>query len=187
LSNAVTLFAEDTLQDNHHHFYELPLPPDLWTPGKRTREITISLAHSPDVRTTRVDYRATKLSFQLVSKPDLQAVSAWFRKKRDDGVAKADEYSRGRGVTLTQRSRGTLQTATWRFPLARSADDFKLFLVVTRHDANWSEVKATPEPYALAFTIQDRENLDAKLYQQIQLQLQLREQARIRTRVRITR
>jgi len=187
LSNAVTLFAEDTLQDNHHHFYELPLPPDLWTPGKRTREITISLAHSPDVRTTRVDYRATKLSFQLVSKPDLQAVSAWFRKKRDDGAAKADEYSRGRGVTLTQRSRGTLQTATWRFPLARSADDFKLFLVVTRHDANWSEVKATPEPYALAFTIQDRENLDAKLYQQIQLQLQLREQARIRTRVRITR
>ncbi|PKM03753.1 MAG: hypothetical protein CVV16_07820 [Gammaproteobacteria bacterium HGW-Gammaproteobacteria-6] len=187
LDNAVTLFAEDTLQDNHHHFYELPLPPDLWTPGKRTREITVSLAHSPDVRTTRIDYRATKLSFQLVSKPSLQTVSAWFRKKRDEGAAKADEYSRGRGVTLTQRSRGTLQTATWRFPSARSADDFKLFLVVTRHDANWSEVKATPEPYALAFTIQDRENLKAKLYQQIQLQLQLREQVRIRARARITR
>lgn len=187
LDNAVTLFAEDTLHNDHHHFYELPLPPDLWTAGKRTREITISLAHSPDVRTTRIDYRATKLSFHLVAKPDLQAVSAWFRKAREEGISKAAEYGTGRDVTSTQRNRGTLQTATWRFPLARSAQTFKLFLVVTRHDNAWSEVRATPEPYALAITIQDRENLEGRLYQQIQQQLQLREQARIRARVRATR
>lgn len=185
LDNAVTLFAEDTLVDDHHHFYEIPLPPDLWSPGRRTREITVSLAYSPDVRTTRIDYRATQVQFQLVQKSSLQEVSAWFRRQREDDAEQTGEYGNGRNISSARRNRGTLQSATWRFKAPRSADVFKLFLVVTRHDSNWSDVKATPEPYALSISIQDRENASARLYQQIQQQLQAREQARIGVRARV--
>ena len=187
LDTAVTLYAEDTLQDNHHHFYELPLPADLWLAGKRNREITVSLAYSPEVRTTRIDYRATELSFRLVSKPDLNTVSEWFKKARQAGADEVAEYGNGRNVTARDRTKGTLQCATWRFPTARSPDSFKLFLVVTRHDANWSAVKSMPEPYAITIAIQDRENVEAKLYQQIQQHLLLREQVRVRVRARSTR
>ncbi len=187
LDNAVTLYSEDTLQNDHHHFYELPLPSDLWLPGKRSREITICLAHSPDVRTTRVDYRATQLSFHLVSKSDLATVSDWFKKARAEDAAKVAEYSYGRSVTAAMRGKGIVQCATWHFETARSVDDFKLFVVVTRHDVGWSDVRATPEPYALTITIEDRENVTGQLYNQIQERLQQREQVRLRTRARTAR
>lgn len=181
LDNAVTLYAEDTLANDHHHFYELPLPPDLWTRGNRARLISVALAHSSDVRTTRIDYRATQMSFRLVKGDDLAAVSAWYRRTRAENAVDASEYTRGRAITAQMRDKGTVQCAAWQFTAARNAD-FKLFLVVTRHDANWSDVKATPEPYGIAVTIQDRENATGRLYEQIRQQLQQREHVRLRAR-----
>lgn len=186
LDNAVTLYAEDTLPNDHHHFYELPLPSDLWASGNRSRIITVALAHSPEVRTTRIDYRATQMSFRLVKGDDLAAVSVWYRRTRAEDAENVSEYANGRSITAQMRDRGTAQCAIWKFPTARRAN-FKLFLVVTRHDANWSEVKETPEPYALAITIQDRENVTGRLYEQIRQQLQQREQVRLRTRARAGR
>ncbi|TAN06656.1 MAG: S8 family peptidase [Rhodanobacteraceae bacterium] len=181
LDNAVTLYAEDALPNDHHHFYEMPLPDDLWTPGGRERLISVALAHNPDVRTTRIDYRATQMSFRLVHAASLAEVGSWYRKVRADEAEEIQEYTNGRAITAQMRGRGTLQCAAWRFPTSRRAD-FKLFLVVTRHDANWSDVKATAEPYALAITIQDRENATGQLYAQIRQRLQLREQIRLRVR-----
>ena len=181
LDNAVTLYAQDALPDNRHHFYELPLPSDLWSPGKRKRLITIALAHTPEVRTTRIDYRASQMSFHLVTGASLSAVSAWYRKSRAEDVGKIGEYGTGRLITQQARSRGTVQCGSWQFPTARGSD-FKLFLVVTRHDAGWSEAKDTPEPYALAITVQDRENVTGQLYQQIRQQVQQRERVRLHVR-----
>lgn len=181
LDNAVTLYAEDALPNDHHHFYELPLPDALWAPGKRERLVSVALAHNPDVRTTRIDYRATQMSFHLVKAKSLAEVSDWYRKLRAEEAETVQEYANARTVTSQMRSRGTLQCSAWRFPTARGAT-FKLFLVVTRHDANWSDVKATAEPYALAITIQDRENATGQLYAQIRERLQLREQIRLRVR-----
>jgi hypothetical protein len=186
LNNAVTLYSEDALPNDHHHFYEMPLPSDLWTPGNRSRLITVAMAHSSEIRTTRIDYRATQMSFRLVKGNDLAAVSAWYRRTRVEDAENAPEYTNGRSITTQMRDRGTVQCAGWKFPTPRSTD-FKLFLVVTRHDASWSEIKETPEPYALAITIQDRENATGQLYAQIRQQLQQREQVRLRTRARAGR
>lgn len=183
LDNAVTLYAEDTLPDNHHHFYELPMPEDLWTPGKRTRVIGVAVAYSPGVRTTRIDYRATQMQFRLVRGESLDDVSAWYRKARADDAGEVNEYGNGRNVSSRLRDGGTLQCSTWTLPTARGASS-KWFVVVTRHDANWSDVKDATEPYALAITIQDRENASAQLYVQIQQQIQQRAQMRLRARVR---
>lgn len=38
----VTLIAEERLLNNHHHFYEIPLPVSFYNPGRRQREITVS-------------------------------------------------------------------------------------------------------------------------------------------------
>lgn len=183
LDNAATVYAEDTLPNDHHHFYELPMPEDFWAPGKRARVIGVAMAYSPDVRTTRIDYRATQMQFRLVRGKSLADISAWYRKVRADDTEEVNEYGNGRNVSSRLRDRGTLQCSTWTLPTARGASS-KWFVVVTRHDANWSEVKEVAEPYALAITIQDRENASARLYGQIQQQIQQRVQVRLRARVR---
>ena len=58
----------------------------------------------------------------------------------------------------------------------------KLFVIVTRIDESWGrELTLTAEPYALAVTLRDRENAEARLYTQLQARLRARVQARIRT------
>lgn len=183
--HAVTLFAEDEIANDRHHFYELPLPPDLWDAGQRRREVTAALAYSPEVRTTRIDYRASELLFQIVSKPSLDAVVSWFQRNRPENAEQVGEYASGRTIPNTERKRGTLQRSTWVFQNTRSADSFRLFLVVTRHDKPWSPVRDVPERYALAIAIKDRENGEAHLYTQIQAQLRQRAQVRARQRARV--
>jgi len=181
----VTLVAEDEIANDHHHFYEIPLPEDLWRTGQRQREITVALAYSPEVRTTRVDYRASEISYRLVTGTSLNAVSAWFRRQPAAEVGRIGEYANGRSIPSSERNRGTLQRATWTFMNARDSNDFRLFLVVTRHDKPWSRVAELSEAYSLAIVIRDGENNEARLYSQVQAKLDLRAQARVRQRARV--
>ncbi|MBL4630790.1 MAG: hypothetical protein JKY14_06375 [Paraglaciecola sp.] len=58
-----------------------------------------------------------------------------------------------------------------------------MFLVVTRQDQPWAVEQVNKfESYALAVSITDRENEEAKLYEQISQQLQGREQAKQRAK-----
>ena len=87
-----------------------------------------------------------------------------------------------RDVTQDDRSRGTLQSTTWSFNQFNKPR--KLFLVVTRQDQPWAyDQVEEKENYALAVSITDRENEEARLYQQISAQLQAREQAKQRAKV----
>ncbi|MGR9045821.1 MAG: S8 family peptidase, partial [Gammaproteobacteria bacterium] len=47
LENEVNLIAEGTIENKRHHFYELLIPEDFVSSGKRIREIVVSLAHTP--------------------------------------------------------------------------------------------------------------------------------------------
>ena len=125
------------------------------------------------------------MSFQIVSKANLESVVSWFRRARAENAERIGEYASGRTIPNTERKRGTLQRSTWVFANARSADSFRLFLVVTRHDKPWSPVLDVPERYALAIAIKDRENGEAHLYTQIQTQLRQRAQVRARQRARV--
>ena len=179
LDNTVSLYAEDSIANDRCQFYELPLPDSLWSRGRRTREISVALAYTPEVRTTRLEYRMSRLWFTLVTASSLDEVEQAFQRNREEGIK---ERSTNRWVTNDDRKKGTLQVSRWQFRAPLRNND-KVFVVVTRQDAIWSTVNEQAEPYALTVVLDDRENSEAQLYSQVQTQLQARAQARARARV----
>lgn len=179
LDQTVTLLAEERIENNKCHFYELPIPDCFWSRGKRVREVTVALAYSPDVRTTRLDYRMSKLWFSLVKAADLAEVERAFQHNREEGMGEVD---RNRWITNAARKAGTLQVSRWTFKQPPQNGE-RIFVVVTRQDTPWGNVADVPEPYALVAVLADRENADVNLYAQVRTQLEARAQARARARV----
>ncbi len=181
LDDDLTIFAHDSLSNKSHHFYEIPIPDEFLSSGKRLRQISVSLAHTPMVRTTRLDYKTTRFNFQLVKGSSLEEVSAYYSDRPVEEVAKQSEYSTGRDVTLQRRSLGTLQASTWNIKQVNARQRLKkFFVVVTRHDHPWAETALPdPESYSLVVNLRDKENEKAELLQQVEAILQGRVRARI--------
>lgn len=179
VDQAVTLLTEDRIANDKCHFYELPIPPSFWSVGKRQREITLALAYSPDIRTTRLDYRMSKLWYTLVKANDLDEVENAFRKNREEGIG---ELGTNRWLSNNDRKAGTLQVSRWEFKMPPRSYE-KVFVVVTRQDTPWGTVADGEEPYSLVAVLADRENAQANLYAEVRTQLEARAQARARARV----
>ncbi len=180
--DCVSLWAAEVIANDQHHFYELPVPDEFWSAGRRERRITVALAYSPAVRTTRIDYRAARISFKLVQAPSLDEVASWFSTAEDGpGAAGIVEPSSGREVTEQARSKGTVQASTWTFSMAsRPRKERRWFVVVTRSDPAWGQnVSDEREDYALVTTIADRQIEGTRLYTQIQARLRQRARARM--------
>ncbi len=179
LDDAVTLLAEEQIVNNQHHIFELPTSENFWQGSRRTREVSVALAYSPEVRTTRLDYRKSKLSFSLVTAGSLDEVEQGFQRNRAEGMG---ERGTNRWLSNLDRKDGTLQVSRWTFKQAL-ANQQKVFVVVTRQDTAWAIDDGSLESYALALVLTDRENASALLYAQVNAELQLRAQARARVRV----
>ncbi len=177
LDNVVSLICEEQIGNDRCQFYALPIPDELWEGGQRTREVTVALAYSPVVRTTRLDYRMTKLKFSLVVASDLDEVAAAFRRDRDKGMS---ERGTNRWLSGEARQAGTLQVSRWTFQRRPKG---QVYVVLTRQDSTWSSVYDDPEPYALCVSIADRANAQSRLYAQIQALLRARVEQRARARV----
>lgn len=178
LDDTVTLIAEERIGNDQHHFYELPLPSSFWAGGRRTREITVTMAYCPQVRTTRLDYRMSKLWFSLVTEVDLDAVTRAFTRNRLEGIS---ERSTGRWLPNDTRKNGTLQSSRWTFKQALTGNQ-RVFVVITRQDTPWASDQDEGEPYALAAVLADREPANARLYAEVQALLTARIQLRQRAR-----
>jgi len=179
VDQAVTLLAEDGIANDKCHFYELPIPACFWSSGKRQREITVALAYSPDIRTTRLDYRMSKIWYTLVRAKDLDEVEQAFKKNREEGMG---EIALNRWLTNLDRKAGTLQVSRWEFKVP-PRNGQKVFAVVTRQDTPWGTVADGAEAYSLVAVLADRENAQANLYAEVRTQLEARAQARARARV----
>ena len=177
LDNFVSLICEEQIGNDRCQFYAVPIPDEFWEGGRRTREVTVALAYSPVVRTTRLDYRMTKLKFSLVVANNLDEVAAAFQRNRDEGMS---ERGNNRWLSGEARQAGTLQVSRWTF---RQRPRGQLFIVVTRQDAPWSTVNDDLEHYALCVSIADRANVQSRLYAQIQALLRARVEQRARARV----
>ena len=185
LENCVTLWAEESIENRRHHFYEVPIPDAFWSPGRRAREMTVALAFRPPVRTTRIDYRAVAVSFKLVQRHSLDEVARSFNAAVDRKTASAiSERSSGRGVSESVRSRGTVQASTWTFTTPSPAmRESSWFVVVTRNDPAWgANFSSDRESYALVVTLADRSAHEPRLYTQVEARL--RERVRVRARRR---
>lgn len=181
LDHTVTLLAEEQIANDQHHFFEIPLPDSFWQGNRRLREISVALAYSPEVRTTRLDYRRSKLWFHLVTAPSLEAVTNAYRKNREQGMG---ERNNGRWLSNESRKNSTLQVSRWQFKQVKQNGN-KVFVVVTRQDSTWSkdDERAELEPYSLVTVISDREQVNVELYSQIKVILQARAQTRSRIRL----
>lgn len=181
LDRCVSLIAEERIANDKCHFYEVPIPEEFWSSGKRCRELSIALAHSPDVRTTRMDYRATKMSFRLISADNLAEAEQAYSRGRDKGDGIPEISNRDtRWLGSRQRDASTLQVSRWKFRVGQKQPK-SFFIVVTRQDMSWNIDKETPEPYALVAVLDDKDSVSLKLYAQIEAQLTLRQRSRVRT------
>ena len=174
LDKTVTLVAEEEIETDQHHFFRVPVPESWWRGGQRWRSVRIALAYTPEVRTTRLDYRATKIRFSFVNAHTLGDVTTAFRRNREEGMG---ERQPNRWISSEKRNGGTLQVSEWRF--GRRPEREGLFVVVTRQDASWSQVSDRPEGYALAVVLDDRERAEANLYAEVRALLQARARVRV--------
>lgn len=176
LDNAVSLVAEERIANDQCQFFAVPIPDELWQGGRRTREVSVALAYSPAVRTTRLAYRMTRLKYSLVASDNLDSVIRAFQRNRDQGMG---ERATARWISGDARNCGTLQVSRWSF---RQRLQGSLYVVVTRQDAPWSTVANEPEPYGLCVAITDLQNAESRLYAQIQAILRARVEQRARVR-----
>jgi len=179
LDNIVTLYAEDQIDNDHCQFYELPIPDEFWSGTRRVRSISVALAYTPDIRTTRLEYRMSRLWFTLVAASNLDEVEQAFQRNREEGMG---ERQTNRWISNQARKTSTLQVSRWGFRGGLRAGQ-RVFVVITRQDNPWSTVQERPEPYALAVVLDDRENPQAQLYAQIRARLQERIRSRARARI----
>ena len=186
LDSCVTLWADERIENRSHHFYEIPVPAEFWQADVRERQLTVALASSPVVRTTRIDYKASSISFKLVQARSIGEVVQWFNAAVDSvGLESIGERQSGRSVSERDRSRGTAQACTWTFknPSSEVRNSSSWFVVVTRNDPPWgTALSAGREPYALAVTLSDRLAERPRLH--LQVQAELRNRAEIRARAR---
>ena len=182
LDECVTLWAEGAIQNGRHHFYEVPIPAEFWEGGRRERRLTVALAYRPPTRTTRVDYRAVGITFNLVKANSLDEVANSFNAdtKRDMHPS-IPERSGNREITAQQRSRGTVQASTWTFKQpSQSVRDSSWFVVVTRKDPAWGEsLSSQSESYALTVKLADRLADQPRLYTRIEARLRARARATV--------
>ncbi len=182
--SVVVLMAEDSIENNTHQFYELPLPESFLRTNRASRELRVTLAYSPPVRTTRLEYTATKMSYRLIKGQSLEEVEQHFNHdKQDDTETRNDDATPNRKISAQTRDKGTVQSSVWHFK-QRNPNE-KWFVVVTRQDRDWGNISPCldQEHYALVVTATDRENEQAQLYTEIQLRIQVQEQERVRARV----
>ena len=179
LDDCVTLWASDSIANKSHHFFEIPIPSEYWSPGRRLRKMTVALAYQSPVRTTRVDYRAVGVGFRLVPSDSVEQVVRSY----NAAIGRADappmpERGQGRSTTIQERSRGTVQASTWQFKQpSKKLRQSRWVVVVTRNDPAWGErLSSEREKYALAVVLADRQAGQARLYHQVR--------AEVRTRLR---
>ncbi len=186
--NAVVLMSEEFIENDGCQFFELPLPDDFLRSARGTRELSITLAYSPVVRTTRIEYLATQITFRLAIGKSLDEVQKHFNKDLKSEIEVLKEAkSTNRDITAQLRSRGTVQSSRWTLRQCKPGE--KWFVVVVRQDRDWNPSAAEKEPYSLVVTVADRDNERADLYTQIQKRIAeqsvIREQKRAQQKARV--
>lgn len=179
------VFAEESIENDTHQFYELPLPESFFRRGNSARELRVSLAHTPATRTTRLEYVSTEIWFRLVRANSLDEAQRYFNKEtKDQYETRSDDCSQLRTISTLVRDKGTVQFSSWAFQ--KQTLNSKWFVVVTRQDRPWAGGIATQrENYALVVTATDRENQEANLYTEMKAVLNARAEIRNKARGRV--
>jgi hypothetical protein len=86
----VVLVAEDTINVDDVHLYQIPIPSSFFAPGG-TRGVTISLCFDPDTRPRRLDYLSSRMKFELTRGVPSEEIIALFLASPEDEGSEQDE------------------------------------------------------------------------------------------------
>ena len=182
--NRVTLIAQEEIEDDKFHLYELELP-DLFVSASGNRVLKVTLAYDPPVRGTRKEYLARTLWFEVFRGLTTQQIGAARSNISVDGGLPTSLGSNKLDLDI---SKTALQWSTVQsgYKVSRDRRTFnyrpdrngpaKLHLLVgsQRRFEDGSENK---QRYALVVTIS---HSDSALNLHQSIQQQIRQRARIR-------
>ncbi len=158
-----------------------PVPiPDLFTRGGTERTITMALAFAPEVRRTRREYLAGRMSFDLVRNMSLEDILATWDKQPDDREQRRDLPTDRRRPKLDPGARdsddSTLQVRSLR-RRRLDPDDGDTYYVVVRHTSSaW--ITGGEQRYALVVALEDEARQEIDLHASLAARLPVRVRVR---------
>lgn len=159
----VVLYAEETLEFDKFHIYEVPIP-DVFIEENGTRSITVSLAFDPPVRHTRFDYLGVKMSFRLIRGKTADEVAEVFRSrtKKEDKVDAlgATRFNCKLIPTPSVREGGTLQKATFSMRRQPDREYGSTYYLVVCCEKKWARDVHAPQRYAVVATVEHSANVN---------------------------
>lgn len=182
----VTMFAENTIELDKFHIYEIPVPDDFNTISGNKR-ITVTLAFDPPTRHTRNDYLGVKMSFRLIRGKTVEEVIHAYR-----AVEKGSPRPTSLGNTRfecsmvpssTIREKGTVQKGV--FTATQKLDYGSTYYLVVRSENQWAD-EYLKQRYAVVVSI-EHSNQEVRMYSDISTRIRetIREEARAVKKVRI--
>lgn len=191
------LIAEESLPLDGVHLYRIPVPTTFFDSGG-TRRLTVALAFSPVTRSTRRDYLASRMEFEVYRGVSLEDVAeAYVRDEPTpagdlafadqsgltfDGEAEAGATEqalgpasvRARAIGLEpssqRRSAGANQVGTVLFKRALNSSKGLDLVVAVRNVNRWSP-EGVSEEYAVAVVL-ERDDDHRPLYAELRAQLE---------------
>jgi subtilisin family serine protease len=183
-SHRAVLVAEDNIEADGVHLYEVPIPSSFFESGG-VRGITVALSFDPQVRAHRADYLSARLKFEVLRGVEMTLATELLLASDEDEVEAEDADgsesphrlsdlgTRRRLVmapAVTERSRGTNQLARKEFKQRLRPEDGESFLLAVQSTNRW-QTKGTKQPYAVAVTLWRSVN-HAEVYSELSAEME---------------
>lgn len=182
----VNLFAENTMELDKFHVYELPIPDDF-NLINGNRVITVTLAFDPPTRHTRNDYLGVKMSFRLIRGKSIEEVIHAYRAV-EGGNPRPDNLGNTKFECVmepkpTIREKGTVQKGA--FSASRKLEYGNTYYLVVRAENQWAD-EHLRQRYAVVVSI-EHSNQEVRMYTDISNRIEetIRVEARAVKKVRI--
>ncbi|MEZ4658841.1 MAG: S8 family peptidase [Caldilineaceae bacterium] len=179
-SNRVVLFREETLEIDHFHLYEIPIP-DEFKQLKGVRRISATLAFDPPIRRTRRDYIGNRMSFKLIRGKTADEIVANYHELSEKG----NQFSAGATTNTLwpnyeTRHSGTVQKGMLEIKSSRALAYDSPFYLVVWAEGRWAAQEYTTQNYAVVVTLEFEEHATVNLYEIMRARVALPVVTRIR-------
>ncbi len=169
----VVLLAEDELDDEFYHIYELEIP-SAFAKLKTKRHVRVTLAYDPPVRGTRKEYLVRKLYFRLIKNHTVDKIEGHARQGKDcpqPNLRPSIDWVKDSTVQSAVFEGTRPQAFNW----DGQDDSFTRWHVVVRSEPRLDSEPLPPQRYALIVSF-EHSDPDVRIYTKVR--------NRLRTRVR---
>jgi hypothetical protein len=178
--NRVVLIAEDSLEEDHFHLYELEIPTEFLN-GAGSRSLRVTLAYDPPVRGTRREYLARTMRLQLFRGLQAQQIFDEMARVRttEAELRVADKNKVPIVPSGTQLQWSTVQSVRFAakgataFNYPAGKDGAVLFHILVACTKRFDAGGTTQQPYALVASLEHADG-SVRLYNAVRQRVQER-------------